>query len=509
MDTLEPIYNPIALARPQRHRACMASSFDRRGGNHDWSNYIRTRGDEAVLLETEGPGCITRIWTADPRDARVRIFVDSTREPVLSIALFDLFRTLPLSFGVGGESSANHERSRTSRLPMGHTSYCPIPFEHGCVITITPPDDYLYYQINYSMFPRDTKLKSFDPDADMDTQPIRLAAKAWSDWERGKPVVAMERAARRSFDVPAGGQEALFSHEGAGVVRGMRITLRLPREPAEASHVLDNVWVVAHFDDDEPRDPSIRAPIGPLHMRFGQERPAKSLLVGAEPSGEHYCFFPMPFAERASISIVNRSVLPLKGAEAAVLAEPPRGATQDMLRFRATWHSETPFGPDHRDYDGVACRLLNVDGRNNYEILAARGAGHFAGCAFHADLRDAPTDRAACEGDEMFFVDDDPGCSINGTGTEDYLNDAWGMRGYCGPISGDDVARAFGDGPQLFGYRLHLSDSIPFRHTGRFTLEHGTGNNCSGLYRSVAYWYMHPSAANTKREETWWQQTRR
>jgi hypothetical protein len=43
---------------------------------------------------------------------------------------------------------------------------------------------------------------------------------------------------------------------------------------------------------------------------------------------------------------------------------------------------------------------------------------------------------------------------------------------------------------------------------GRFTLEHGTGNNCSGAYRSVAYWYMDPAANRTKAEEARWEALR-
>src|SRR5262249_22874497 len=156
----------------------------------------------------------------------------------------------------------------------------------------------------------------------------------------------------------------------------------------------------------------------------------------------------------------------------------------------------------------VACRLLNLDGRDNYELLNVRGAGHFVGCGFHIDLREAPTDRAAGEGDEMFFVDDDPRLTLYGTGTEDYINDAWGVRGYEGPLSGDAIAGTWGTDPQLFGYRLHVPDPVPFVRKGRFTLEHGTGNSCSGLYRSVAYWYMAPAANRTRIEEARWEAIR-
>jgi len=237
-------------------------------------------------------------------------------------------------------------------------------------------------------------------------------------------------------------------------------------------------------------------------------------MIGTDTNGLLYCRFAMPFRERAVLRLVNRCAVPVGAVRYCVrsdgsdMADGSDMSDGDLFRFRVTWHQETPFGPDHRDYNGIACRLLNLDGRDNYEMLNVWAAGHFVGCGFHVDLRDAPTDRAAGEGDEMFFVDDDPELTHYGTGTEDYVNDAWGIRGYDGPLSGDAIAGEWGLGPQLYGYRLHLSDCIPFVRRGRFTLEHGTGNNCSGLYRSVAYWYMDPATARTRAEERRWDEIR-
>src|SRR5438105_3257290 len=97
---IEHLYHPLALARQKNGRSLMASSYDRRGGNHDWSNYVRREGNAAVLMEAEGAGCITRIWTADPQQGIVRIFLDGNPEPVIESRLRDLFDLLPLSFGI-------------------------------------------------------------------------------------------------------------------------------------------------------------------------------------------------------------------------------------------------------------------------------------------------------------------------------------------------------------------------------------------------------------------------
>ncbi|MFI5385027.1 MAG: DUF2961 domain-containing protein [Fimbriimonadales bacterium] len=506
--------NPLLLAKQKHARSLMASSYDRRGGNHDWSNYIRREGKAGVMMETDGPGCITRFWVADPQKGNVSLQIDG--QHAIECKLADLFKTLPLSHGIGGESPENYARSKAESVPMGFTSYCPIPFQRHCKITVDPEDDYLYYQVNYHLFPPGTKVESFSPGSGLDTAEIRDAEKALANWKAGKPMVDMASAAWRDFELQPGAEATLLDVKGAGVVRGIRIkaepaasAIQQSSNPAIrqsiADHIRDNVWLIAHFDEDEPRDPSIRAPIGPMSLDYGQTVKPRSLFVGTDAEGD-YCFFPMPHYNKAQIKLVNRSILPVT-VSAAVLHE-PGPIEPDLLRFRATWHIETPFGPDHRDYEGLACRLLNLDGVYNVELLNVFGAGHFVGCGFVIDLRDAPTDRAAGEGDEIFFVDDDWRLTMNGTGTEDYLNDAWGIRGYVGPLSGDAVGGDWGKDPQIYGYRLHVPDPVPFTRRGRFTLEHGTGNNCSGLYRSVAYWYMDPGLTRTRTEEWRWEALR-
>ena len=506
--SIEPLYNPPALAKRKAGRHRLASSYDRRGGNHDWSNYLRREGSSAVLMEAEGPGCITRIWTADPQRGTLRIYIDGDEAPAIETPFAKLFDALPLSFGIGGESPENYERSRDERLPMGRTSYCPIPFARSCKITIDPEDDYLYYHVNAHLFPPDAPVRSFDPDTSLDAPEIRRAQAVWADWEAGRPLMPWDGAEASVYRIPPGGEATLLRREGAGIVRGIRVALPPAEDARTAEHLRDHLWLVGHFDDDEPRDPCVRAPVGPLCLDYGQDRKPRSLFVGTDAEGAFYCFFPMPFAHRAVLRLVNRSIVPIDGIRVQLLLETETEIPPDLFRFRATWHAETPFGPDHRDYGGVACRLLNLDGRDNYELLNVRGGGHFVGCGFHIDLRDAPTDRAAGEGDEMFFVDEDPALTLYGTGTEDYVNDAWGIRGYDGPLSGSAIAGAWGVDPQIFGYRIHAPDPVPFVRKGRFTLEHGTGNNCSGAYRSVAYWYMDPAVNRTKTEEARWEALR-
>lgn len=493
----------MLLPKRKFERAMMASSYDRRGGNHDWSNYLRREGRAAVMMEADGPGCITRIWTADPQKGTVKMFLDRNPIPTIEMPFETLFQALPLTHGVGGEGEEHSSRSKAEHLAMGYTTYCPIPFQSHCKVTIEPEDDYLYYHINASLYPPGTEVEPFG----VKNTSIDAAKAVLANWEQGIPLVDMSGASAGEVVVEPGQEAVILDHAGAGVVRGIRVRLPHGLTPHELEHVRENLWLFAHFDEDEPRDASIRAPIGPMFLDYGQPQAAASLFCGKDREGEYYCFFPMPHHRSVQIRLVNRTILSLN-LTAQVLHEPAEEIDRDLLRFRATWHIETPFGPDHRDYDGLACRLLNLDGFNNVEFLYAFGAGHFVGCGFVMDVRDAPTDRALCEGDEMFFIDDDPRLTMYGTGAEDYLNDAWGVRGYSGYLSGTATMGEWGNGLQMCGYRLHVPDPIPFTRSGRFTIEHGTGNNCSGVFKSVAYWYMDPSLTRTRTEEWRWNDLR-
>jgi hypothetical protein len=106
------------------------------------------------------------------------------------------------------------------------------------------------------------------------------------------------------------------------------------------------------------------------------------------------------------------------------------------------------------------------------------------------------------EGDELFFIDGDPTPRIQGTGVEDYFNEAWGLRVSLGPYTGVTIAGGRGIGARLSAYRWHLPDPIPFRRSLRFEMEHagwtyhsdGTVRSAfeerADLFSSVAFWYQ-------------------
>ncbi len=91
---------------------------------------------------------------------------------------------------------------------------------------------------------------------------------------------------------------------------------------------------------------------------------------------------------------------------------------------------------------------------------------------------------------------------ILGTGTEDYVNEAWGLRVAYGLWSGTPVAEGERIGARLTGYRWHIPDPVPFTRSLWAGIEHaGWTYNADGSARSgfeerpdyfssVAFWYQ-------------------
>jgi len=134
-------------------------------------------------------------------------------------------------------------------------------------------------------------------------------------------------------------------------------------------------------------------------------------------------------------------------------------------------------------------RKTNLDGKDNYVWLDARGHGQFVGVTMSV-LQNQ--DGWWGEGDDMFFIDGEKIPSIIGTGSEDYFlgafdfgDHAFSYAQFGAPLKGEERA-----GGRSSVYRFHLDSPITFTKSLKATIEHGHANVRSDNYFSVAYWYQ-------------------
>jgi hypothetical protein len=230
--------------------------------------------------------------------------------------------------------------------------------------------------------------------------------------------------------------------------------------------------------------PSVDAPLGDLFAAgHGFERNVKSLMVVNSSSGRSRNFYwPMPFRRSCRITVTN---------------EGRRRVSN--LYYHVDWRKLTTLAPETAYFHAHYRQELPAAKGQPYTILNASGRGHYVGTVLGV-IQVAPGWFG--EGDELIYVDGEKRARIQGTGTEDYFNDAWSLRVADGPYTGVTVAEGTGVGSRMCAYRWHLADPIPFTRSLRFDIEHAgwtyqpdgrvrsAFEERADLFSSVAFWYQ-------------------
>ncbi|NUN95615.1 MAG: DUF2961 domain-containing protein [Candidatus Omnitrophica bacterium] len=251
--------------------------------------------------------------------------------------------------------------------------------------------------------------------------------------------------------------------------------------------------------DNAPR-PSVVVPLGDFFcLGHNIVNSFQSFLFSASTTHNNQvnqgcalnCYAPMPFRERALIELVNESGEE-HGQYFYIDYETfDRKPDEPELFFHAEFRRENPFGgwaheiPVNAPETNVANKG-RVAWNNNYTILETEGRGHYIGCNLSVTNFDTLW---WGEGDDMIWVDGykwPP--DLHGTGSEDYLNQAWGMQPNAFMRNGSSIHESHTGGYQT-SYVLHLENPVRFKKSIRVTIEHGHANHLCNEMSSVAYWY--------------------
>jgi hypothetical protein len=262
--------------------------------------------------------------------------------------------------------------------------------------------------------------------------------------------------------------------------------------------IVDHVWLtVADSEYGWPRllrlrvyydgsaVASVDVPLGDFFaVGHGLERPVRSFMVRASSEGRsRNSYWPMPFRRSCRITVTNEGRRRVSNLYYHVDWARVPSLPETTPYFHARYRQALPAPPDG----------------SPYEVLKVRGRGHYVGTVLSVVQAEAGW---FGEGDDLFYVDGEERPSIEGTGTEDYFNDAWGLHVDEGPYTGVPVAEGTGLGSRMTAYRWHLVDPVPFTRSLRFVVEHkgwtfdqkGVVQSAFGertdLLSSVAFWYQ-------------------
>ncbi len=283
--------------------------------------------------------------------------------------------------------------------------------------------------------------------------------------------------------VDPGQTATVLDVQGAGVVTHIWFTINSP-DPMHLKNLVLRAW----WDGESA--PSVKVPIGDFFgLGLGEYFLYQSALLAVAPMKALNAYFKMPFASAARITVSNEGPQRVRSLYFAIDYVTLPSLPDGLGRFHAQYRQATPCKGNESDGK-------NLSGRDNYVFLEATGKGHFVGVT-QAVLQNEVGWFG--EGDDMIFIDGDTMPTINGTGTEDYFNGAWGYGGQ--QFANLHQGVPYTVDPERIGgrycqYRWHIESPIAFEKSIKVTIEHGTANDRSDNFYSTAYWYqIEPHAA--------------
>ncbi len=299
---------------------------------------------------------------------------------------------------------------------------------------------------------------------------------------------------RDCITVARGETVVLADIAGAGCVTHIWFTIASDDPLALRNLALRMYW-------DGETSPSVETPVGDFFgMGHAMTRNFATPMLAMSPQDGRglNCYFPMPFAAGARITLTNDGETACRSFYFYIDYEEYTALEDGLGRFHAWWHRENPTVAEaHNEGDGK-----NLTGAGNYLIMEATGKGHYVGCHLdydnvHEHTADASGAGLAAdwswygEGDDMMFIDGDEMPTLTGTGTEDYYGCAWcPSEFYVAPYHGILLPGGANWAGKITVYRYHIEDPVMFDTSLRVTIEHGHANDRSDDLASTAYWYQ-------------------
>lgn len=469
----------------QEYQSLQASSYNRASvapdqpgwfADSDGVSWIREEinsgNKEYVIMEHDGPGCITRMWTPffyynfnNRKGPNVKIYLDGNTKPVIE----ENFIALLSGKGSISPPFANY----TARAGV---CILPIPFSKSCKITL---DSKAFYNIiNYRAYGKNTNIQTFSKDIYIKASPI-LDATA----EKLKNPDSYSGGWKKTLESSIKPNDSLVVNlpEGNHIIQ--QLTIRL--NPGSRLQSLRSTVLKMEFDGKQ----TVWCPVGDFFCSPDTINTFKTRNLSVSKDGKMTCNWEMPYSSKAQLSLIN-----LNGHEVTVSVDLNVGNynwNDRSMYFHTNW-SDIGVLPGNHFFD---LNFINITGK-----------GVLAGDALTVL---SPGKGWWGEGDEKIYIDEQ---DINrrfpshfGTGTEDY----YGWAGGVVPTGKDVFSMPFGSNVRIGnqtnpqGYNIcirnRLLDDIPFNNRLIFNMEASPGTDirkyCNLLaYSTVTYWYGIPDA---------------
>ncbi len=468
----------LAKLPPPGEKTSLASSYDRKskydaatdtyiawGANGDGGGFVRKEGDDSVLMDVKGPGCIYRTWSATASGGHVKIFLDGSATPTVDLPFKSYF----------DGATAPFNRPNLVYIPSpaahGFDNYTPMPFQKSCKI-VGEKGWGNYYQFTYTQFPPGTVVPTFS---------MKLSAEDSAALDRANTILGQcgqnpaEGASKattesRSITAEAGKTATVADLSGAGAITALKVKLDLPKDPEAQRVLLRQLTISITWDGDAA--PAVWSPLGDFFAYVGGADTFQSLPVGLMADGTFYSYWYMPYGRKAHIEVGNDGPAPV-AMNWEVSHAPLDLPIEKLARFHAKWHRDAFLSDRH-------------DRLPDWTLLVTKGQGRYVGTHLHGWN---PRGGWWGEGDDKFFVDGEKFPSTFGTGSEDYFGYAWSSAGHFSRPYHNQILNEGNQG-HFDDNRWHIADSVPFDTSFEADIEKYFKNERPTLFAAEVFWYL-------------------
>ena len=470
----------LSLQASSYNRASVAP--DRPGwfADSDGIGYIREEfkdgKKEYVIMEHDGPGCLTRLWTPffyydfnNRIGPKVRIYLDGNKEPVTEENFIALL--------TGKGSVTPPFASLTARAGV---SFLPVPFSKSCKITL---DDKPFYNIiNYRAYEKGTNVKTF----------------SFSQYEKAQSLLSTTAALLLD---PEPNKEEWWKSLNQTIKPGDSLVVNLP----VGNHAIRQLSIQMNTDKDMPGlrstvlkisfdgKQTVWCPVGDFFSTPETIYPFKTRNLSVSAEGKMTCNWVMPYESTAEVSLIN-------------VHDQDVSVSMNLDVGNWDWDNRSMYF--HTNWSAIGS--LPGDVFFDLNFIDISGKGVLAGDALTVLF---PGTGWWGEGDEKIYIDETDVSrkfpSHFGTGTEDY----YGWAGGVVPTGKDVFSLPFGsnvrngnqENPRGYNIclRNRILDDVPFNNRLVFDMEASPGTDIRNhwnllSYSTVTYWYGMPGATSNR-----------
>ena len=470
-------------------RLLQASSYDRQSvekdkegwfANEDWSNYIRKEinngRDEYVLMDSDGPGAITRFWVAGHPNQKnhLRFYIDGEEKPFWEAdhtgALIGQNKAIgtPLS-----QRSVDRDSLNTNYgAQPGHNLFAPIPFaKHIKITTDVAKGDAgkgFWYNINYRLYDANVNVESFSKETPAKySKLLQKTNQQLSGFMELSPLSARSQNERKvnsnSFSL-APAASKLINLQQPGAIKSLCLSLKA----SNINDAIKNTRIQIDFDGKTTVD----VPVGFFFGCGDKLMTAKDWYRKIDANGNMSCYWVMPFRKNAVIRILN------KGDQTII-------GNLEVATDHWQWDDRSMyFHANYKKLDEMPAKT-NKD-FNFIDLKDQQGV-------YVGDILQVYKNFRGWwgEGDEKIYIDEATFPDHFGTGSEDYYGYAWGHpETFNNIFNSQPIGDAnTGEKGTTVNSRVRSLDAIPFKNSLRFDMESWQIYGGPVNYALATFWY--------------------